>query len=241
MGARAATETLRIAETFVSIQGEGRLVGTPSSFVRTTGCNLRCHYCDTPDTSWSPTGRRVAVDDLVAFCAKGPRHVVVTGGEPLLQPAVATLAARLRVRGHHVTVETAGTVAPSGVEADLWSISPKLAFATPDGPQRARHERARRAPAAVRALMARGPWQLKFVVRADAPAAIEADLAEVEALCDEFGVSSCDRYRVVLMAEGTDEERLRAAERRLASYCVERGFVLGQRLQIRLFGHRPGT
>ncbi|RMG96545.1 MAG: 7-carboxy-7-deazaguanine synthase QueE [Deltaproteobacteria bacterium] len=232
---------MRIAETFVSIQGEGLLVGTPSSFVRTTGCNLRCAYCDTPETSWSPVGVRRTVDDLVAFCAEGPRHVVVTGGEPLLQPAVGPFVARLRRAGHHVTIETAATVAPVDVSADLWSLSPKLAFATPDGRHAARHDALRHRPEIVRALMARGPWQLKFVVRAAEPATLAADVAEVEASIAAYGVRDADRPRVLLMAEGTDPDGLERAERLLAPVCIEHGFTLGQRLHIRLFGHRPGT
>ncbi len=241
MARTRSRDWLRIAETFVSIQGEGLLVGTPSSFVRTTGCNLRCAFCDTPETSWRPAGRRVGIDALLAFCAAGPRHVVVTGGEPLLQPGVGPLVEALRARGHHVTVETAGTVAPPGVAADLWSISPKLSFSAPDGRHRARHEALRHAPGAVRALLARGPWQLKFVVRADTEEHLDADLAEVETLLERYGVADRDRERVVLMAEGTDAGRLRAAERRLARRCIARRFVLGQRLHVQLFGHRPGT
>ena len=54
----AQLEQLRIQERFVSLQGEGLLVGVPSSFVRVSGCNLRCHFCDSPLTSWTPSGSR---------------------------------------------------------------------------------------------------------------------------------------------------------------------------------------
>jgi 7-carboxy-7-deazaguanine synthase len=74
-----------IAETFTSLQGEGILVGVPSFFVRTSGCQLRCRWCDTPYTSWAPEGQRRTVDGLLAEArASGCRHVVVTGGEPLI-------------------------------------------------------------------------------------------------------------------------------------------------------------
>src|SRR5205085_11196205 len=73
---------LRIAELFHSIQGEGSLVGVPSVFVRTSGCNLRCGWCDTPYTSWRPEGAELSVEEIVAQVqALGARHVVVTGGE----------------------------------------------------------------------------------------------------------------------------------------------------------------
>ncbi len=100
-----------VAETFSSIQGEGMLAGVPSFFIRTSGCNLRCVWCDTPYTSWAPEGARVAVDELLLLAERsGLRHVVITGGEPLLQREIGTLIAELTARGHHVTVETAGTI-----------------------------------------------------------------------------------------------------------------------------------
>ena len=153
--APAPEGALRINEAFVSLQGEGRLAGVPSTFVRVAGCNLRCAWCDSPHTSWNPTGERVELDELVRACAKGPRHVVLTGGEPLLFPGMIELARRLRAEGgHHVTFETAGTVAPDDLECDLVSISPKLPHATPDDPVGGpRHEARRWQPLVVRRLM----------------------------------------------------------------------------------------
>src|SRR4051794_16777428 len=102
---------MRIAEIFYSVQGEGGLVGVPSAFVRTTGCNLHCGWCDSPYTSWHPTGEALSLDEVVArLTAYPPRHVVVTGGEPLLAPEIEPLCARLREAGRHITLETAGTV-----------------------------------------------------------------------------------------------------------------------------------
>ena len=88
---------MHVAETFVSLQGEGSLVGVPSFFIRTSGCNLRCRWCDTPYTSWLPEGRRLSVVDLVKEATgSGVGHVVVTGGEPLLRPALGDLIGDLR-------------------------------------------------------------------------------------------------------------------------------------------------
>src|SRR5213078_4685298 len=102
---------MRIAEIFYSIQGEGRLTGVPSVFVRTSGCNLRCWYCDTPYTSWKPEGEAMNVADVVAAVDRYPtRHVVVTGGEPLLAPDIEELCEALKERHYHITVETAATV-----------------------------------------------------------------------------------------------------------------------------------
>src|SRR5262245_37086916 len=78
------TVAIKLAEIFASIQGEGRLMGVPSTFVRTTGCNLRCSFCDTPYTSWQPEGSFWEIEEILARVAElEPSHVVITGGEPL--------------------------------------------------------------------------------------------------------------------------------------------------------------
>lgn len=241
---------LRIQERFVSVQGEGALVGVPSSFVRVSGCNLRCAWCDTPLSSWTPEGERLELDELLRWCAAGPRHVVLTGGEPMLFAGVAELSRALRAGGHHVTIETAGTVWCEGLEADLLSLSPKLSHSTPwqraaalGRPQLATtHERARLDPVLLRRLLdAYGDWQLKFVVRTSGAEALAADLDEIEALLTTLELSRRERERVLLMPEGTDDASLRAGYLAALDSCRARGFRLGLRLHIHLFGHQPGT
>lgn len=236
-----STPPLRVQERFVSLQGEGLLVGVPSSFVRVAGCNLRCTWCDSPASSWTPTGAPQELDELVDFCARGPRHVVLTGGEPLLFPAVAPLSQRLRAAGHHVTVETAGTVWLPELACDLLSLSPKLAHSTPwqRAPRLAqRHEAARLDLGVLTRLLTAFPWQLKFVVRA---AELAADLAEIEGLLRALAVPAGERHRVLVMPECVDPAALTASYRALVGACIERGFRLGERLHIALFGHTPGT
>src|SRR3954468_14954811 len=126
---------MRIAEIFYSIQGEGKLTGVPSVFVRVSGCNLPCTWCDTPYASWHPEGPEMTTDPLLAEIARHPAtHVVLTGGEPMMFKELVPLITALKSQGKHITVETAGTLwleeLPQGA-IDLASISPKLSNSTP--------------------------------------------------------------------------------------------------------------
>jgi organic radical activating enzyme len=121
---------LEVLEEFLSVQGEGTLVGTPAYFVRLARCNLRCPWCDTK-YSWGP-GREVSPSEVAErVLSSGAPLVVVTGGEPLLQQEeVALLVRELLKRGFEGTVqiETNGTVYPKSLE-DLpvrVAVSPKV-------------------------------------------------------------------------------------------------------------------
>src|SRR5207249_10915638 len=123
---------MHISELFYSIQGEGELTGVPSVFIRTSGCNLRCTWCDTKYASWQPEGADVSLDDIIAQVVKHPvTHCVLTGGEPMIAKQIHELARRLHELGKHITIETAGTIAPCGIACDLASLSPKLGRSTP--------------------------------------------------------------------------------------------------------------
>jgi 7-carboxy-7-deazaguanine synthase len=222
-----------VAETFTSLQGEGVLAGTPSFFIRTSGCNLRCDWCDTPYTSWRPEGRRVAVRELLGHAAvAGCRHVVVTGGEPLLQRELRPLTEALVANGHHVTVETAGTLATEFV-CDLLSVSPKTGNSDPAGAWRQRHQAARQNLTPLARLLARhAEYQLKFVVRG------EEDLPEVLALVAALGAA---HERVLLMPEGRDAAEVAARAGTVGRLCLREGFGYSPRLHLDLFGAGRGV
>jgi 7-carboxy-7-deazaguanine synthase len=98
---------VRVTEIFVSIQGEGSRAGRPCQFVRFTGCDLRCTYCDTAYAFHG--GRDMTREEILAALARHPaRLVCLTGGEPLLQRELPELARELVARGYEVTVETHG-------------------------------------------------------------------------------------------------------------------------------------
>ena len=119
---------IKVSEIFHSVQGEGQWAGTPSTFVRLSGCNLRCVWCDTPYASWNPEGEIMELDDI--FASVKHRHVVLTGGEPMLFTESVTLSERWRKDNRIITIETAGTIFQD-VHCDLMSISPKLSNSTP--------------------------------------------------------------------------------------------------------------
>ncbi len=224
---------MRIAEIFYSIQGEGTLVGVPSVFVRVSGCNLRCAWCDTPYTSWTPEGEEMTNEAIVAEVARHPaRHVVITGGEPMLFAPVVELSRMLKVRGMHITVETAGTVYQP-VVCDLMSISPKLANSTPRDERFAtRHENLRYQPDVLKRLMDEFEYQLKFVVTSP------EDLSEIRQIVSKL-FSSADR--VLLMPEGTTPERVRERGQWIADICKQEGFRYSPRLHVDLWGDRRGV
>jgi 7-carboxy-7-deazaguanine synthase len=223
-----------VVETFESLQGEGMLVGTPSFFIRTSGCNLRCAWCDTPYASWLPEGRRRRLEELLDEARKsGLEHAVVTGGEPLLQREIGALTRGLRELDLHVTVETAGTLAPS-FEADLLSLSPKTRNSDPQGAWQERHRRLRRRRDCLQQLLARFPeHQLKFVIR-DAD-----DLGEVLAMVDEL--EGVRRSRVLLMAEGRSAAEVALRAPLVAALCLEHGFRYTPRLHLDLFAGVRGA
>ncbi len=108
-GGTERARTVRVTEIFHSIQGESTWAGLPCTFVRLTGCPLRCVWCDTAYAFHG--GTRMDIDDVVAAVREtGCRLVEITGGEPLVQPGAATLAERLLEEGHTVLVETSGAL-----------------------------------------------------------------------------------------------------------------------------------
>lgn len=227
---------MKISEIFYSVQGEGTLVGVPSVFVRTSGCNLRCTWCDTPYTSWQPEGEDRSIESIVhEVTGYGASHVVITGGEPMIAAQIEELTEELSGRQQHITIETAGTV-EARVRCDLMSISPKLANSTPltrdSGRWAAQHERLRYQPDVLRRLIQLYPYQLKFVISEP------EDVAQVNAIVSDIGAL---RGRVLLMAEGVDAAVLAERGQWIAEIAKREGFRVTPRMHIDLWGNRRGV
>jgi 7-carboxy-7-deazaguanine synthase len=231
-----------ISEIFRSLQGEGRLTGEESVFVRASGCNLRCRFCDTPYASWSPEGEDWAVEEILDRAGElfhqgksKEKYVVLTGGEPMLFAELIPLTAALRQEGWHITIETSGTLYLP-VVCDLMSISPKLSNSTPppDGDPRWtwRHELNRHAPEVIGRLTAEYDYQMKFVV--DKP----GDCREIDSYL--AALPEIDRGRVMLMPQGVDPAELAEKNQWIESYCVAHGYVFCPRRHIEWFGSTRG-
>jgi 7-carboxy-7-deazaguanine synthase len=235
IASEAVGARLAVAEVFgPTFQGEGPSMGRRCSFVRLSGCNLRCTWCDTPYT-WDWSRYQVAreramldVDDVVRTVdAHGTDMVVVSGGEPLLQQRrLLPLLQRFAARGMRIEVETAGTVSPMAevsAAVSQFNVSPKLENSGNPLPRRLR-------PQALADLQATGRAVWKFVVTDT------ADLDEIAALVSAHGLSP-----VYVMPEGTDAATILARSRELAEPVLQRGWSLTSRLHVLLYGNRRGV
>ncbi len=229
-----------ISEIFYSIQGEGELTGVPSVFIRTSGCNLRCGWCDTPYASWNPEGTDMGVDRILEEVKEYPaKHVVLTGGEPMIARNIRDLASGLRDAGYHITIETAGTIAPDGIACDLASISPKFSNSTPvegsiDSAWIKRHEETRHQPEILAEWARQYPHQFKLVVGS------EDDAVEAIAIL-RIALPDIPKSKIHLMPEGTDSKTLAGRDAWLIDFCKKHGYRYCFRLQIHLFGNTKGT
>ena len=231
---------MKISELFFSIQGEGELTGVPSVFVRTSGCNLRCRWCDTKYASWKPEGENVTINDLLdKVCSYPARHVVISGGEPMIAKGIEEFTHLLKESGKHITIETAGTISPNGIQCDLASLSPKLSDSTPkEGDINKewidRHESKRLDYDILSEWVNSYNFQLKFVVSK------EEEIKEIQNVITRIEGKILPE-KVLLMPEGIDPDTLRSRYDLLINLCKENGYRFCNRLHIDLFGNTPGT
>ena len=226
---------MRVAEAFYSLQGEGVLVGMPSVFVRLAGCPFRCRWCDTAYAWDYSAGEELDPAGIVERIDRWPcRHVVLTGGEPLMgpdlavRPGLADLTHRLRALGRHITIETAGTLFVPDLACDLISVSPKLGNSV----SATLHQTTGSAPEVLRRLIAAYPYQLKFVIES------ARDIDEVREVLGRLGPINPER--ILLMPQARTRAELLARSPAVAELCKETGFRLCDRLHIFLWGDERG-
>ncbi len=220
-----------VNEIFHSIQGEGLLAGTPSVFIRLAGCPLQCKWCDTKYAWDANEGEELPIPEIVNKIVHWPcRFVVITGGEPMVNPQLADLAKAIKERNKHITIETAGIKFVAGLACDLMSISPKLSNSG------RKEASSKKAPdpffSSIRQLIRQYPYQLKFVVdSAD-------DLPEIQETLKQIGPVSAEK--VLLMPQAKTRDELIAKSPMVAQMCKETGYLFCQRLHILLYDGEKG-
>ncbi|MEI8079064.1 MAG: 7-carboxy-7-deazaguanine synthase QueE, partial [bacterium] len=202
------------------------------ALVRVAGCNLCCVWCDTPYASRPGiSSEPLTPAQIVSRIRTFPktRHVVLTGGEPMLALGLPELARCLRDAGFHLTIETNATLPPASIACDLASLSPKLAHAFPsDQPVHAPD------PAIIQEWLDAYACQLKFVIVG------AADLSAILALLERLPRPP-PPDRVLLMPRGATRQELARHRRPVAELCKQHGFRYCPRLHIELYGGRRGV
>lgn len=242
-----------------TVQGEGPHIGTPCVFIRLGECNQHCVWCDTAqtwrfDTRFPHVSNKVydrkaeihpmTVEEIMAkllrvtgagqWTKPNPNHIVISGGEPLLQQRMLyALVDELYRWGFFIEMETAGTILPSAVDfAHHFNVSPKLSNS--GNPLELRYK-----PEVLDGFvkMQTDFWDaaqphvaFKFV------AADARDLTEIDEL-----VTTHKMRNVFVMPEGITPEALKAHTQAVLAHCIQRGYRLTPRLHIDLFGNTRGT
>lgn len=228
----------RLIESVEDLNRDGEVVTLTTVCGSYVAAGYLAKNCDTPHASWDAEGENVGVDEIVRRVLEfGARHVVLTGGEPMIMPDVVALCSALKAHGRHLTMETAATVYQP-VEIDLASLSPKLSNSTPvdraGGRFAALHERQRINLDVIQRFIDTAPdFQLKFVVSGP------ADVEETQSLLR--GLRNWEPSDVLLMPEGTDAETLEGRAPWLSDVCKKTGFRYCPRLHIAMFGNTRGT
>lgn len=235
---------MKIVEEFYTLQGEGKFLGVPSYFVRTTGCNLRCVWknpdnsvtlCDTPYTSFRPEkGYAVtAVDILRKMQSLPTNHIVLTGGEPTIQPDAEEIVQYLGLKGFQVTVETNGTKFMDAPKAFM-SISPKLKSsygAQPGTEEHKLHTANNHFVFVLQQYTQKNDYQVKFVYNEP------EDFKQITQLQRQLDIPQTNVY---VMPQGVSQVQFQERQKQLFNLCMEAGYNYTPRMHIDIFGNKRG-
>jgi 7-carboxy-7-deazaguanine synthase len=224
-----------INEIFYSLQGEGFLAGVPSVFIRIAGCPLRCRWCDTKYAWSKEAGQQFSIDEIIRSIQQWPcRFVVVTGGEPMVDPDLPLLVRGLKAVGKHITIETSGIAYVPDMPCDLMSISPKLSNALPDDAKLAAiHNNSKLDLAVLGELISNYNYQLKFVVDS------VNDLPEIQEVI--YKIDNIDIEKVMLMPQAATKDELLTKSQMVADMCKLVGYTFSLRLQVLIWNNERGT
>jgi len=231
---------------FYTIQGEGKYIGYPTTFIRLSRCNLRCSWlnrdgtltkCDTPHTSFDPEIEETSFDEILDYVkSNNADHVVVSGGEPFFQKEVVDLIDKLNSLGKFVTVETNGTIYRETM-ATFISISPKLKSSSSDPVHGKKHDNNRINYGSLAQFISNHPYQFKFVINE------ESEIIEIEEIRSELlkrtGIDISDK--IWLMPQGISEDQFNEKTQWMVEVCKRKNWKFTDRLHIRIWGNIKGV
>jgi organic radical activating enzyme len=227
---RAALIVPLADELFYSLQGEGATLGRPSVFVRLMGCTVGCAWCDTKYSWVGPPVCELPAGEILGYCRARPgAQVIVTGGEPLENPACEPLIEILKDEGLRVEVETSGYIEPTDALlslVDQWNVSPKLkSAAIPEDKQPQTLDWLRRA---------KEPY-LKFVLHKT------EEITEVEEILQRYALADWEPHRTIISPGGKKYAHMEPRLLPLAEAALEKGWSFTPRLHVILWGDKRGV
>jgi 7-carboxy-7-deazaguanine synthase len=238
-----------VNEIFYSLQGEGFLVGVPSIFIRLAGCPLRCKWCDTKYAWDENAGQKMTIAEIIQRIQNWTcSNVVITGGEPMLNPDLSELAGQLKATGKHITIETAGVKYIPDLPCDLMSISPKLSNSISGDREQDSNEQKivgwglphqysisfnqDDGLKSIQQFIDKYNYQIKFVVDS------LDDLDEIRQTIEKM--PNIDLSKVMLMPQAVTRDELIQKSIMVAELCKQTGFTFCQRLHILLWDNQKG-
>ena len=226
---------MKVSEIFSSIQGEGPHAGKPSVFLRTALCNLKCVWCDTKYTwdwdnyDYSKEVHELPIEKVLEKIKEfEPKHVVITGGEPLIQQNdIASLLSKLG-DDYFVEVETDCTIIPNSAmleHVNHWNASPKTSNS-------GNSREAREIPQCYDFFAKLENSVFKFVIEN------ESDLVEIDELITKYSIP---KNKILLMPQASTKDELNLKKEEIEKIAKAKGLLFSSRLQVERWGNQRGT
>ena len=226
---------MKISEIFSSIQGEGIHAGKPSVFLRTALCNLKCVWCDTKYTwdwdnyDYSKEVHELPIEKVIEKIKQfEPKHIVITGGEPLIQQNdIASLLSKLGA-DYFVEVETDCTIIPNSAmleHVNHWNVSPKTSNS-------GNSREAREIPQCYDFFAKLENSVFKFVIEN------ESDLVEIDELITKYSIP---KNKILLMPQASTKDELNLKKEEIEKIAKAKGLLFSSRLQVERWGNQRGT
>jgi len=224
-----------VSEIFYSLQGEGIYSGVPSIFIRTYGCSLSCSLCDSKYAISGKDYFSMEVDEITTQIAAGYKnvnHIVITGGEPMIQPDIEELVRELNNGNYNITIETNG-IRYKNLKVDLFSISPKMSNSY-FGKEESKtiYEKNNTFEYIPKFIDSGCRYQFKFIVKT-----VE-DIDEILEFRNRFHILNKD---IFLMPEGVTKEEQQSKMEFVSEFCKKYRFNLCPRLHIYIWGNKRGV